>query len=172
MARVLRGHRAPLVAAMAGVRRDPGAGPRRRLREFLHLLEGVDLRVLFVTSRTGGDGTSKTPSRCTDGGESDAGAPTANEVTAAASRPPKPPRNVGSALYVGASLSTSKVGLSTPPANPQAFLQTSLAVTSPRWPQRVSGSSATHAQSRDPSNKALRPFFVHSLTCVWFLCHL
>ena len=31
----------------------------------------------FVTSRTGGDGTSKTPSRCTDGGESDAGAPTA-----------------------------------------------------------------------------------------------
>ena len=39
----------------------------------------------FVTSRTGGDGTSKTPSRCADGGESDAGAPTAKEVTAAAS---------------------------------------------------------------------------------------
>ena len=47
---------------MAGVRRDPVAGPRRALGQLLHLLERVDLCVFFVTSRTGGDGTSKTPS--------------------------------------------------------------------------------------------------------------
>ena len=73
---------------------------------------------------------------------------------------------------MGASLSTSKVGLSTPPGKPQALRQTSLAVTSPRCPHRFSGSSATHAQSLEPSNRALRPFFVHSLTCVCCLCHL
>ena len=77
VARVLGRDGAPLVATMPGIRRDPVARPRRRLGQFLHLLEGVDLCVCFVTSRTGGDGTWKTPSRCTDEGASDAGAPTA-----------------------------------------------------------------------------------------------
>ena len=82
VARVLGRDGAPLVTTMTGVRRDPVAGPRRRLGELLHLLERVDLCAFFVTSRTSTlrRETQKTPSRCADEGESDAGAPTLDDV--------------------------------------------------------------------------------------------
>ena len=64
MARVLRRHRAPLVAAMAGVRRDPGAGPRRRLGQFFHLFQSIDLRV--VLSPPGPEGTGPEPGATLD----------------------------------------------------------------------------------------------------------
>ena len=53
VARVLGRDRAPLVAPMRRIDRDPVAGPRRRLRQLLHFFQSVDLCVFLSPPKRG-----------------------------------------------------------------------------------------------------------------------